>query len=413
VSDLSHYNWEEQHISFLATCGAFVRGQQNTSGALVDNVNKDGIRTESPRLLAESYFHRQLPALLASARVFRVHPYFLGWNHGVLPGEASHHSMITTRLRHWGKLQRLDGRDDFRIEKSKCDMLRFFERNGLPTPPVLGFYWTPREAGHALSEHSVGQNQNHSGSWPLFVKACHLTQGSLKSVRKVHSAAEVRNDTPQLLCWLRRMFSMRADDSDRMWTRESNELTDVIAPGFAIQSTVGAWAHSTGRKVLELKVEVFYGRAYLAIENSFWTMFLRDDVNNDAVSPGTNEDGQHSGPGSTPLQPPLCLSASGSLFESHRALHGLWRRAKPRLECAWDLAERTARAMGADIVRIDIFLTPDEPGCTLNEISLSSAMKYGPHSEMMARLWTLEEARTLMVANAMTEPQASTPVYLL
>jgi hypothetical protein len=152
------------------------------------------------------------------------------------------------------------------------------------------------------------------------------------------------------------------------------------------------------------KVEVFYGRAYLAIENSYWTIFLRD------------EERQHSVPGSTASQQPkpsLCLSSDGTPFESHRALDGLWTRVQPRLKCAWDLAERTARVMGADIVRIDIFLTPDKPGCTLNEISLSSAMRYGPHTDRMAQLWTWQEARTMITNSVMTEPQASTPVYLL
>ena len=51
------------------------------------------------------------------------------------------------------------------------------------------------------------------------------------------------------------------------------------------------------------------------------------------------------------------------------------------LQCVWDLAERAARQMAADAVRIDIFLNPTSPqGCMLNEISLSSAMYYQQNS---------------------------------
>ena len=259
VVDNSHYSFNPHHASFLATCGAFV-SEQYTNSSLAD-VNGNASSKQSPHVLAESYFQSQLPAILASARGFRTHPYFLGWDRGVLPGHMSQHSLITTRLRHWGHLQRLDGRDDFRVEKSKCDMLRFFERNGLPTASVMGYYGTPREASHALSERSVsGMNQSN---WPLFIKACHLTQGSLRSVRKVHSAVEVRDKTPHLLCWLRRMFSTRADDRNRPWTRESNELTDAVAPGFVIQSTVGTWVHGNEHKILELKVEHVYANAHM------------------------------------------------------------------------------------------------------------------------------------------------------
>ena len=73
------------------------------------------------------------------------------------------------------------------------------------------------------------------------------------------------------------------------------------------------------------------------------------------------------------------------------------------LQCVWDLAERAARQMAADAVRIDIFLNPTSPqGCMLNEISLSSAMNYQQNSPYLARLWlephlrrTSRGARTL------------------
>jgi hypothetical protein len=112
------------------------------------------------------------------------------------------------------------------------------------------------------------------------------------------------------------------------------------------------------------------------------------------------------------------------------------------MQCVWELAEETARAMGADTVRIDIFVTPGKPGCLLNEISLSSAHlcahacaiacvapcvscagrrgrvcacvhSYERHDEFIAKLWTMPELRQQAYRNAMGEPAASTPVYKL
>ena len=108
-----------------------------------------------------------------------------------------------------------------------------------------------------------------------------------------------------------------------------------------------------------------------------------------------------------------CLTQRGNITEADAVAGGLWSLIAPRMDCAWKLAEQTARAMGADLVRIDIFVTPGKPGCVLNEISLSSAMPYGQHSEHLARLWTLPTARAAVRRNAMGEPAASTPIYLL
>merc|ERR1712166_1111434 len=51
-------------------------------------------------------------------------------------------------------------------------------------------------------------------------------------------------------------------------------------------------------------------------------------------------------------------------------------------------AERTATLMGADQVRLDIFLARNHPGeCSLNENSISSGHPYGAHGEHLANIW--------------------------
>ena len=109
-------------------------------------------------------------------------------------------------------------------------MLRFFDRNKLPTAKVLGYYRTAEEASSALP--SVGA---HNVKWPLVIKTCHVTQGSLRSVRMVHNLTEIAHNTFNLSCWIRRMYALRPDDRNRAWTHESNALTDTVAPGFAMQ----------------------------------------------------------------------------------------------------------------------------------------------------------------------------------
>lgn len=56
--------------------------------------------------------------------------------------------------------------------------------------------------------------------------------------------------------------------------------------------------------------------------------------------------------------------------------------------CVWPLAEETARRIGADEIRIDIFIRQGHPAeCVLNENSISSGSLYGAHALHMAKLW--------------------------
>merc|ERR1712166_532737 len=65
-----------------------------------------------------------------------------------------------------------------------------------------------------------------------------------------------------------------------------------------------------------------------------------------------------------------------------------WIFTEGHMDCAWRLAERTATLMGADQVRLDIFLARNHPGeCSLNENSISSGPPYGAHGEHLANIW--------------------------
>ena len=76
---------------------------------------------------------------------------------------------------------------------------------------------------------------NASTPMPLFVKACHITQGFLNSVRMVKSCAEL----PEARAWMGRMFGVVATDPERMWAAAADVLTATLVPGFMLQGSAG------------------------------------------------------------------------------------------------------------------------------------------------------------------------------
>ena len=203
------------------------------------------------------------------------------------------------------------------------------------------------------------------------------------------------------------MYRERNDESHQPWGREANELTGMVAPGFVVQASSTA--------PVELHVEVTYGRAYLAVDSQQFVTIVRDEIG--------NRDGGlfGSAPSSAGAEPAACLSPHGDLVDATDDARWprsarLYGRVADSLPCVWELAERTARAMGADMVRVDVFVPQaDAPGeeCVLNGISLSSAMPYGPHDEWVAKLWVHPTLRRLANAHRMTGAAAATPVYRL
>eukprot|EP00966_Prymnesium_polylepis_P114608 2648227-Prymnesium_polylepis.1 len=85
------------------------------------------------------------------------------------------------------------GRDDFKLEKDKCEMYRFFARNKLPVTRVLGMWSSLPELYTHLSDAGRPGSvfTRNSSEWPVFVKACHLTQGEARSVKLIPSLAWV------------------------------------------------------------------------------------------------------------------------------------------------------------------------------------------------------------------------------
>ena len=151
------------------------------------------------------------------------HPY---WDVVNPPGMYDRYSYVAT-ARFAAMRRNLDlyGRDDFKIEKSKCEMTRFMQRNGFPTPPILSI-WNDSSLPAQLDATSCA-----NAPLPLFVKACHLTQGHLHSWFRVKSCEQL----PELEAWMKTMFDVVATDPERMWAKDADALSVVLEPGFMLQ----------------------------------------------------------------------------------------------------------------------------------------------------------------------------------
>ena len=258
-----------------ATCGRFV------------NLNLAELQAEPQWArsgkLARLYYESQRPMVLHSARRSLLHPYFARWGEADGMHVPVAPSLITARMEDMARQLRERGRDDFKLEKDKCEMYRFFARNKLPVTRVIGMWSSlPELYTHLADAGRPGSVfTRNSSEWPIFVKACHLTQGEARSVKLIPSLASVVDQkqvrAPTCLCtwrecarregvlaqrassaraccrpahapcvprtwpqdlreWLRSKWKMRADDRGRVWTATSNALTDVLSPGFMMQA---------------------------------------------------------------------------------------------------------------------------------------------------------------------------------
>lgn len=375
------------------------------------------IKVDDDQGIAEVYFAQQKPLVLAAARHFVLHPYFARLAKLFLPGMKSakrplrYEDMVTGRLVAMHTLLSTAGADDYRVEKDKCEMYRFFNRSGLPYSAILAEWNDPRAMAAELTQLRVrndsSRGSSHASSvferheaaqgWPLFLKCCHLTQGSMQSTRALRSRAWLEKHADEVLQWAAEKFEARADDKWRatQWRTAGNALTAVLRPGFLLQSP----AHLTQLKesgeqaVFELKVDVVWGRAYIAallVNNRFpqITWALRGHSEGAAMP-------------YDPADPSRAFHTALEWGSSH------WVFSEGHMPCVWALAERTARAMGADQVRIDIFVARHrQEGCVLNELSLSSGNPLGAHDRFLARAWLLP-----WLSSAYTEGVSTLPVY--
>ncbi|KAJ9453693.1 hypothetical protein DIPPA_04589 [Diplonema papillatum] len=346
-------------------------------------------RAKETRAKAERYFDEQWPLVNASASTFPVHWYFAKTQVPPDTDSVTWYDIVQARIESFARLLKEENRDDFRVEKDRCEMYRFFERARLPHIKVA-HVWTD-SAEFAKSVRS-GEAFKNITRWPAFFKACHLTQGSMKAVMAIRSKQWAADNVDEVLRWVATKWQRKADDYERPWREAGNALTDTLVPGILIQE---AWypvfnPYKNEDTVVELKVEVLWGRAYIAvtIDLLVGTAFLRD--------------------GTVELYP---TAWSQFVYAAEHELHpdARWVQEPGYLDCVWELSERAAAVIASESVRIDVFLRKGHPaGCVLNEISLSSGMQLSMHFSLLAKVWALP----LVFRNFPIHPRTG-PVYLL
>ena len=230
-------------------------------------------------------------------------------------------------------------------------MYEWFSRLSLPFPPLIT-QWTN---GTALPPVL----QRCGFELPIFVKACHITQGNLHSTRRVRSCDELRSD--EYRSWFEQTWLTRPVDTGRVWQIYGDEITlSMTRRGFFVQSSAPGVNNSS--QLAEIKTDVLWGRAYLG---------------NAKESPcnGGNSDF-------------ILMRGASDDDAVTRSAECAWLVEEGHMACVWRLAERVARLAAVDSLRVDVFAVRGRPSsCMLNEISLSSAMPVGGHAFFMGSLW--------------------------
>eukprot|EP00040_Diaphanoeca_grandis_P004935 m.30665 g.30665 ORF g.30665 m.30665 type:complete len:485 (-) comp16326_c0_seq1:61-1515(-) len=333
-----------------------------------------GAKAEKSYILAKNYYETQKPLIEKSMMELKFHWYWSALSMQVSTIDLTWYDLIGKRMAMMAKLLKEDSRDDFKVEKDKCEMYRFFGRNNLPVVPVLGF-WNSSES--LLKEMHSGKAFDNVKSWPIWVKACHLTQGSSHGIRMLKSREYIEENWEELETWIAEKWVYRADDWERPWREDGNLITSTLTPGWMLQASAELTYNpeTKEKQIVELKTEVLWGRPYLAISPDIpgypGALFTRSG----------NEGSM--------------MVFDGTMAQSFMAGEELpkkswwnWIIDEKHLDCVWPLAERAALLMTIDCVRIDIFITKGKPTeCVINEDSISSGMAYGPHFEFLTYLW--------------------------
>eukprot|EP00472_Partenskyella_glossopodia_P004899 CAMPEP_0197532648 /NCGR_PEP_ID=MMETSP1318-20131121/40480_1 /TAXON_ID=552666 /ORGANISM="Partenskyella glossopodia, Strain RCC365" /LENGTH=491 /DNA_ID=CAMNT_0043089283 /DNA_START=381 /DNA_END=1853 /DNA_ORIENTATION=+ len=311
---------------------------------------------------AENYFRSQIPYIQTSLQsTFSLHPYFAKTK---LWKGIRLHEYYNQRIKAF-QVELNEGHTGFMIEKDKCMLFDFLKNNGLPLPEVLGIFREQKDLEEKLRYLSVAGKRKQG--FPVFIKACHLTQGGDKGTIPAWES-NITSYQTQIMPWVERKWAQRPRDDGRPWTTEMNQLLSNLAPGVAIQGPFNGIFISPDHTPLEVKIEVLWGRAYLGLFGDYHDIIaLRT-----GVYEYTNRD--HN-------------SNSYWTLENKRDKRLEWLNDVGHMDAAWELAERVALAIGIDEVRVDIFIDPLRPERpVVNEISLSSGHDYLYHSPYLSQI---------------------------
>ncbi|GAB5371932.1 hypothetical protein AAMO2058_001622500 [Amorphochlora amoebiformis] len=309
---------------------------------------------------AEMYYLSQLPHIEASINNFTLHPYFTKTE--VWAGIRLE-DIIIQRAKSFTLQFDTTGATGYKIEKDKCYMLNFLAAHRIEIPEIIGIYKDREVFFKRLVELKASMNTT---KYPIFAKACHLTQGGDKGTTIVNSASRL---TMELFPWAEQKWDQVARDDNRPWSENMNRLLANLEPGIALQRKFDGFRLSPNHTPLEVKVEVVWGRAYLGLFADFHDIVaLRD---------GTFE-----------FTDRTRYSPDHYTVGNHPDTRLLWLQDEGHMRSVWALAESVARAIGVGELRVDIFIDPVRPAHpAVNEISLCSGHNYFFHSTYLAEAW--------------------------
>ena len=323
-----------------------------------------------PNFAAQRYYESQRDMIMEAARNFELHPYWAKYNEATQ--DMTFREVVTERMRAMYRQFQEEGRMDYRIEKDRCAQFDFFRRNNISHPEIKKTWYSREEMLRDVESGAAVETMEH---WPVFFKACHLTQRSSLGTFAISSNDLFDEKKPELVQWINDKWDYRARDVDRPWQKEGDALTDELTPSFLVQEPM---TESNGKPkagfkldgrvsvgLVEIKVEVIWGRVYL-MQMDAVTVFNRNgDIEDYSAFMGA------------------VLHRPGKANE-----RATWIRDGGYLDCVIETAERVAKAAHIDYVRVDVFLDKGDPkGCSVNEISLSSGYAYYGHEKYMAKLW--------------------------
>jgi hypothetical protein len=321
-------------------------------------------------LAAKRYYEDHREFFLQAASEFELHPYWSTYNEAT--ENMTFREVTTERIRAMYRQLQESGRMDYRLEKDRCAQFDFLRRNGIPHPKIQK-EWYSRD--QLVKDIESGAAVKMMKNWPVFFKACHLTQRSSVGTFAISSPEAFEKDKPELIEWINNKWEYRSRDIDRPWQKEGDALTDQLTPSFLLQEpmTESGDKSEEGFKIdgrisiglAELKVEVIWGRVYI-MQMDAVSIFLRN---------GEIEDY------STFLGAVLHSPVKASKRTT-------WIRDEGYLDCIIETAERVANAAHIEYIRVDVFIDKGDPkGCKVNEISLSTGYVYYGHEGYMAKLW--------------------------
>eukprot|EP00468_Gymnochlora_sp_CCMP2014_P015275 CAMPEP_0167770420 /NCGR_PEP_ID=MMETSP0110_2-20121227/17920_1 /TAXON_ID=629695 /ORGANISM="Gymnochlora sp., Strain CCMP2014" /LENGTH=339 /DNA_ID=CAMNT_0007659617 /DNA_START=350 /DNA_END=1366 /DNA_ORIENTATION=- len=322
-----------------------------------------------------------------------LHPYWARSQKGLTGGETWQ-DMVVGRVSSMSEQLRQQSRDDFKVEKDKCEMYGFFERNNIPFVPLVGMWDTKEGLVEYLEKMRDSKEHQEKYVFPLWLKSCHLTQGDdAGRIRITKKDLADEKKFREVVGWIRLKWAQKPNDDARAWSDDAKIILHSLKPRFLIQQSFkGPYGDSVGfpkSAPVELKVEVIWGRAYLANICDYEAYALRD---------GTIERWDTS---------IFSKVAHVPLTSDEDNKNVLWLKKEGHLEKVYKLAEQVCKAMHADQVRVDIFVRPgDNSAVMVNEISISPGALYKWHAQFMATAW-----RTGHTTHAYTLLKSEKKVY--